>query len=100
MPSMRQSIVYHYLRSDQDSSLEDFQLIGFPSTHPVKEDAEAKVKPTKVKKTVLAGFFLIKEVKHFGGGAVRQVFYHWTISPVVSPFFYFFIFFYFESWSH
>lgn len=92
MPSMRQSIVYRYLRSDQDPSLEDFQLIGFPSTHPVKEDAEAKVSPTKVKKTALAVFFLIKEVKHFLGGAVRRVFYHWTISPVISPFFYFFIF--------
>lgn len=57
MPSMRQSIVYHYLRSDQDSSLEDSQLIGFPSTHPVKEDAEAKVSPTKVKKIALAVFF-------------------------------------------
>lgn len=93
MPSMRQSIVYHYLRSDQDSSLEDSQLIGFPSTHPVKEDAEAKVSPTKVKKIALAVFFFNQRSKTFwGGGAVRQVFYQWTISPVIYLCFFIFLF--------
>lgn len=62
MSSMRQTSVYHYLRSEQALSFigrepwEEFHFIGFPSTYP-KEDEAAKLRPIKPRKNAHALFF-------------------------------------------